>query len=243
MDLTKKIWSYSSLKLFEQCPYAFKLRYIDEEDDKQNAFAQHGKFVHSLYEMWAKGELYAYELADIFEADYDLWVTKHFPFYTMYKSFFEKTRIGLAEFDGFDGEILGIEEELRTEIGGHKFIGYADLIMRDEKGIIIVDHKSHGKFKSKKERADYLRQLYLYAKPVYEKYDEYPYKLVFNVFRNPEKPLDEELFKMDDYNSAIDWFSTSVDAILNTTDWDCKVDKFYCENLCGLTDCVYNGGI
>jgi len=241
MDLTKKIWSYSSLKLFEQCPYAFKLRYIDEEDDKQNAFAQHGKFVHSLYEMWAKGEISSYELVDIFEQDYDLWVTERFPFFTMYKAFFEKTRTGLAEFDGFSGEIIGVEEEMHTEIGGYKFIGYADLILKDENGIVILDHKSHGKWKNKKERADYMRQLYLYAKCAYEMYGEYPYKLVFNMFRNPENPLDEELFKIDDYNAAIDWFAKTVDNILAVSEWDCKPDSWYCANLCGFTDCVYNG--
>ena len=61
------------------------------------------------------------------------------------------------------------------------------------------------------------------------------------MFRNPDKPMDEELFKEGDYAAAIDWFKAGVETILATTEWDCKVDKFYCESLCKLEDCIYEG--
>ena len=38
MDLTKKKWSFSSVKCFEQCPYAFYLKYIQDEVEEENAF-------------------------------------------------------------------------------------------------------------------------------------------------------------------------------------------------------------
>lgn len=239
MDLTKKEWSYSSLKLYETCRYAFYLKYVEDEQEGDNAFALHGKLSHSILERWAKGELYAFELADTFEQEYDMWVTEKFPFYNMYKAFFDKTLAYFENFDGIDGEIIGVEQELKAVIGGHKFIGFADLIVRDENGIVLIDHKSHGAWKSKKERADYMRQLYLYAYCIKEVYGEFPYKLVFNKFRCDE-PWDEELFKEGDYTAAIDWFKAAVDTILATTEWECKVDKFYCESLCRL-NCVYSG--
>lgn len=240
MDLSKKKWSYSSLKLFEQCPYAFYLRYVEDIPEQPNAFAQCGGLIHSILERYFKGELFAFELSDTFEAEYSTAVTELFPFFTMYKSYYDKSLAYLQNFDGIEGEVLGVEQEMTAEIGGYKFIGYADLIMCDEKGIFIIDHKSKDKWKSRKERTDYLRQLYLYAYCIKEKYGEFPYKLVFNKFR-AENPLDEELFHEGDYQSALDWFKTGVETILNAEEWECKFDKFYCESLCGQAVCPYEG--
>lgn len=240
MNLTKKKWSFSSIKLFETCKYAFYLKYIEDNDEEPNAFSQHGSLVHSILERYFNGELYAFELADIFEKEYETAVTEKFPFFAMYKGFYEKTLEYLQNFDGIDGEVLGVEQKFDTTISGYKFIGFADLIIRDDKGIVIYDHKSHGKWKSKKERAEYFRQLYIYAYCVKELYGELPYKLVFNRFRIPDEPLDEELFNKNDYNSAIKWFTDSIDEILATDEWDCNVDNFYCGSLCRL-GCCYEG--
>lgn len=239
MDLSKKVWSYSSLKLYETCPYAFYLKYVKDEAERSNCFSQHGKLVHSILERYFRGELYAFELADVFEEEYDTTVTERFPYFNMFKSFYDKTLSYLQNFDGVEGEVLGVEQELRANIGGYEFIGFADLILRDKSGIVVVDHKSHGNWKSKKERADYMRQLYLYCYCINEIYGEFPYKLVFNKFRC-DKPWDEELFKTGDYQAALDWFKAGVATILETTDWDCKVDNFYCNSLCGM-NCVYGG--
>ena len=37
MDLQNKKWSFSSVKLFETCPFAFKLKYIDGVEEQLNA--------------------------------------------------------------------------------------------------------------------------------------------------------------------------------------------------------------
>lgn len=241
MDLTKKKWSYSALKLYETCKYAFYLKYVEDKKEEQNVFASFGKFVHSILERYFNGELYAFELADVFETEYETSVQGRFPFYNMYTAFYNKTLSYLQNFDGVNGEVLGVEQELKSVIGGHNFIGYADLILRDDKGIVVVDHKSHGAWKSKKERTDYLRQMYLYAWCIQKMYGELPYKLVFNKFR-ADKPWDEELFKEGDYMAAIDWFKAGVDAILATTEWECCPQTFYCDTLCGFVeDCAYNG--
>ena len=154
VNLSKKVWSYSSLKLYSQCPYAFYLRYVEDEPEQANAFAQVGSLVHSILERYFKGELYAFELADIFESEYDTAVTERFPFFNMYKSYTSKSLEYLRTFDGIDGEIVGVEQKLETAIGGYKFVGFADLILRDENGLHLIDHKSHGAWKSKAERKD-----------------------------------------------------------------------------------------
>lgn len=249
MNLKNKKWSYSSVSLFQTCPYAFKLKYIDNVEEMPNAMAQHGKLAHTILERYFKGELYAFELADVFEAEYEGAVTELFPIFNIYRSFYDKTLAYFQEFDGLDDKykVVAIEQELAGIIAkdnpypskGHRFIGYADLILEDDVGLVIVDHKSHGAWKSKKERHEYFRQLYVYAYIVQQMYGRPPYKLVFNKFRTGE--WDEELFNEADYQEAIEWFVDSVDEILRTEDWECKPDKFYCDSLCGYADCPYNG--
>lgn len=238
MDLRKKKWSFSSVKLFEQCPYAFYQRYIQDQPEEENAFAQHGKFVHSILERCLKGELMAFELADVFECEYQTNVAKQFPYANIARSFYDKTLQYFQEYNDFKGEIIGVEEKLETKFEDIEFIGFADLIMRDEKGIYIVDHKSHAAFKSKKEREEYFRQLYLYAECVKRKYGEYPYKLVFNMFRIPK--LEECFFNLDECQYSVNWFINSVNLILTNTDWGCKIDNWYCSNLCGM-ECAFKG--
>lgn len=239
MDLRKKKWSFSSVKLFEQCPFAFYQKYVCDASEEENAFAQHGKFAHSILERFFKGELMPYELSDVYEREYYENVTKQFPYSNIAKSFYDKTLQYFKNFDNdFEGEIIGVEEELETKFGDYSFIGYADLIMRDDKGIYIVDHKSHAAFKSKKERTEYFRQLYLYAECVKQKYGEYPYKLVFNMFRISK--IEVEFFDLSQHYNDTLWFTECVDKIIKNTDWDCKPDEWYCTNLCGM-DCLYRG--
>jgi hypothetical protein len=239
MDLREKVWSYSAVRLFETCPYAFKLKYIDGISEKPNAFAQHGSLVHSILERYFKGELYAFELADVFQQEYPKAVTEHFPFFNMYKAFYGKTLNYLQNFDGIDGEVVSVEEKFETKFGDYNFVGYADLVMRDDTGLVLIDHKSHSAFKNKAERKEYFRQLYLYAECIKRKYGEYPHKLVFNMFRVPK--MEAEIFAPSQSKDDVIWFQNSVKKILENKNWDCKVDEWYCNNLCKFEDCVYGG--
>ena len=249
MDLRKKRWSYSSVKLYETCPYAFYLKYIQDIEEETNAMAEHGSFVHVLLESYYKGEKIAFELASDFEEKYDEKVKHRFPYYNMYKSFYDSTLNYLYNFEGISEEnkILYVEQEVTGLISpgldipskGIPFIGYIDLVYEDNKGIVIEDHKSHGKWRNKKERAEYFRQLYIYAYCLHQEGLPLPYKLVFNKFRTGK--LDEELFNESDYHEALPWFCNSVEKIMKETEWECKIDSFYCSHLCGFLECVWNG--
>lgn len=238
MDLRKKKWSFSSVKLFEQCKYAFYQKYVLDQSEEDNAFAQHGKFAHSILERCLKGELFPFELADIYESEYKENVTQPFPYANIAKSFYDKTLSYFQNYDDFEGEIVAVEEKLETKFGDYDFIGYADLILKDKQGYVLVDHKSHAAFKSKAERFEYFKQLYLYAECIKRKYGEYPYKLMFNMFRIPK--LEEELFMLSQCKDTVIWFQDAVTNILHNTDWDCEVDSWYCSQLCGL-NCAFRG--
>ncbi|MBR1685372.1 MAG: PD-(D/E)XK nuclease family protein, partial [Clostridia bacterium] len=47
--------------MYDQCPLAFKLQYIDRVPQEQNAYAEYGTHCHSLLERWAKGDLMSFE--------------------------------------------------------------------------------------------------------------------------------------------------------------------------------------
>lgn len=241
MDLKEKVWSFSSVKSFEQCPYSFYLHYVEGEQELPNSFAQSGGYVHELLEKAYKKELYEFELADEFEAHYSENVTERFPFYNMAKSYYETSLEYLRTFEiDDDYDIIGVEKEIHCEIGEYKFVGYIDLLLRDKADgrLIIVDHKSKSAFK-KGEKEQYLLQLYLYSKKVYEEYGEYPKELWFNLYR--AQKIEKVEFKEGGYSAALDWFKVAVDTILQEQEWECKPDSWYCANLCGFTDCVYNG--
>lgn len=40
-------WSYTKLSCFEQCPCAFKLKYLDSAPTHNNAFAEYGSYCHA----------------------------------------------------------------------------------------------------------------------------------------------------------------------------------------------------
>lgn len=241
MNLQNKEWSFSSVSCYNSCPYSFYLKYIENQTDHDNAFSQSGKLVHSLLERWANKELYSFELADKFEEEWDKVVTEWFPFPNIRKGTYNKCLEYLKTFDGFgDVEIIGVEKQFHTTIEGYKFVGYADLILRDENGIILVDHKSHKAYSSKeKEKA--VQQLYLYAYCIKEEYGEYPYKMVFNHFKDGK--LSEEIFDEDKLNLAVTTFMYDIDEILLKpidSEWECNVNDWVCNNLCGMYSCMWN---
>lgn len=249
MDLKKKIWSYSSVKLYETCPYAFNLRYVQDIEEETNAMAEHGGFVHELLESYFKGDKLAFELVYEFEENYGEKVKHRFPYYNMYKSFYDSTIKYLSNFEGIPDncKVLFVEREitgiispgLDTPTKGVRFIGYIDLVYEDDKGIVIVDHKSHGKWKNRRERKEYFRQLYLYAYCLHQQGLPLPHKLVFNKYRTDE--WDEEIFNENDYHEAVAWLYNEVGKIMIEKEWNCNIDSFYCSNLCGFSDCVWNG--
>ena len=144
MNLKDKVWSFSSVKAFEQCPYSFYLHYVQGEKELPNAFAQSGSYVHNILERCYKGELYEFELADEFEEHYSEYVTEKFPFFNMAKSYYDTSLAYLQTFEIDDNyETVGVEKRINCEIGGYKFTGIIDLLLRDKADgrLIICDHK------------------------------------------------------------------------------------------------------
>lgn len=161
----------------------------------------------------------------------------------MRDSYFNGSYAYFESFDGFEylggTKILGVEQEFVEDFGDFKLRGFIDLILEDDDGnIIIVDHKSKKEIKTKKDKQHYGRQPLLYAHYIKSKYGKYPIKMVFNMFRSGT--VLEIPFTQDAYEEAIQWARNQISIVENTTEWEPKPDKFFCNYLCDFREtCPY----
>ena len=210
-------WSFSSVNTYNTCPQAFRLGYLDALPRVDNAFSDWGTFMHSIMERYFKHDLEFFELSQVYVDGYAEAVKNKFPpnkFCDLSKRYYDAGKDYLDNFDGLfeDCEIVGVEQKVKLNIDGRPFVGVIDLLLRGPDGFIVADHKSKSAFKSKREQAEYARQLYLYALYVKEKYGEWPVKLVFHMVRSGGE-LVEIPFVEDDAMAAKQWFLDTIDAI------------------------------
>ena len=251
--LDKMTWSYSRLSTYAQCPYCFYLMYIEDPENRgeSNFYADNGKLMHEILEKLAKGELsfddapgYYIEEFEYIKDEYLGEVQE-----SIMDSTFEKCNDYLCEIspgvlEKYD--ILGVELKISFKIGRKIFIGYIDLLLRDKNNgeIILLDHKSRNRIMKKdgktplkseeKNFIGYKRQLYLYSKAVFEKYGEFPKKLVWHHFKNHGE-LTVIDFDMSEYNDTIEWTKKMFRKIWKDEKFescDLKNNWFYCNNIC-----------
>lgn len=173
----------------------------------------------------------------MWEHSYPLAVTESYPPFP--KGYGQKAyEAALDYFRNFKGfgdewEILSAERKFETTIGGYPFVGVADLVLRhkDTGDIMVIDHKSKSLKALRKDETALRRQLYVYARYVYERFGVYPKILRFNLFREGEYV--DEVFNMDKYNEAMQWIENSIAAIALEFDWNTiTTSGFFCNWLC-----------
>lgn len=244
------VYSFSQLSSFDECPYGFFLERIDKVPKKSNAFAEQGSLIHDLIDLWAKGKISVEDLPKEYERRYADEVVTSWPKVLASKGYAEKTfQQGLnyfKNFDSFDGyDIIDTEEKFITTIDGRKFTGIIDMIMRDKKTgeLIILDHKSKSLSAFRKEESTIYRQQYMYAQYVHEKYDVWPDKLMFNLFKEggvkKEKP-----FSKEEFDKVIAWAISIMEKIesYDVMDWleSKATSDFFCQELCSVRDNCFN---
>ena len=228
-------YSFSKLSSWWTCPYGFKLRYIDHQVGIGNAFSSFGTLVHSIMERYANGELELWDLAAVYEWEFEAAVPEQFPWnkYTnLRNSYYEQGLSFLKSFGGYDAyKLLGVEEKFQLQIDDWLFVGVIDLVFEDENGrLIIRDYKSKAAFKDDKEKRKYARQLYLYSLYVKEKYGRYPDELQFLMFRKQNTITIP--FNQEDLGEAVKWATDTVRVIREAFDYPPTCEAFYGDNLC-----------
>ena len=223
-------WSFSSVNTYNTCPQAFRLGYLDALPRVDNAFSDWGTWMHEIMERYFKGELEFFELSQVYVDGYKDNVKCEFPpnkFCDLSERYYNAGKEYLDRFDGLfeDYTVLGVEQKVKLDINGRPFVGVIDLLIETPDGIWVIDHKSKSAFKSKRERAEYARQLYLYSIYVKEKYGKWPIKLVFHMVRAGGE-LIEIPFVEADAMAARQWFLDTIDAIYQDVDFESTPNKY-----------------
>ncbi|MFA5333570.1 MAG: PD-(D/E)XK nuclease family protein [Candidatus Nanoarchaeia archaeon] len=178
------IYSHSSISSFKQCPYKFKLRYIDKiiPEVKQTVEAFMGGIVHEvleeLYKDVSLGKLPEFsELqAKLVEKWKNCWTNDILIVKEgmVKENYFESALRFLKNYyDTYcpfnQGEILGVEEKITINIEGKELVGYIDRLEKRGDEYYIIDYKTNNWLKSQ-EDIDADNQLATYQIAVMEKY-------------------------------------------------------------------------
>lgn len=249
--LDKIVWSFSTLHLYEQCPYAFYCKKIECKDGEQNFFAENGSVMHEIFEELLNRK-YGLEVASSIYSDrYDLICSKTKQS-TMDKTF-EKCMDYLCSVDEFDFckyEILGVELKLNFEIKKYKFVGYADLVIRDKSSgeVILIDHKSSDHFMKKdgtplKNQLEnflaYKNQMYMYCKGLKDCFGINVNKIVWHHFKDNGE-LTAIPFAESDYEESLKWAVDTIKKIYRDRSFKDKKSFMMCGQLCDYrNDCEY----
>ena len=242
------VWSHSRISSFHECPYQFFLRYIKLCEKQPCFFASYGSFVHSLTEQFYSGKASAASLVSRYLLEFRTEVEGRAPSFKIFDSYFRQGLAYLQNLKPLSGSVLSTEQEVHFTVGDKPFVGFVDLVCRDEDGrLCIVDHKSRalkprsGKEKPTRSDAEldrYLRQLYLYSIPVSEQYGRTPDRLIFNCYRTGEWISED--FRPEGLAEAKAWALSSIAQINSAQGWPPNVDFWKCRYLCGLAhECEY----
>jgi len=231
------VWSYSRLTLYEQCPYAFALKYIYGEPNEQtNFYAGFGSYMHRIHELFYTGVLKQEDLVQYYIEHFD----EVGPHKGRSKYFVE----GLNYFEGgikvVPSSIVGVEKRINFKVGDYDFTGIIDLLYENEDGTLtICDHKSHPlqprsnrkkPTASDRELDSYLKQLYLYSHGVRQLGLGDVGVLQFNCFRIA-KTLDNIRLEEKE-EEAVEWAVKTIHDVENASTFYPSEDWFYCHNLC-----------
>ena len=245
-------WSFSRLNSFYNCPFEWHKDYIDCIPRKNGFYGAGGGFAHGTLEKYEKNELDIWDLPFYFEEHFAEEVPYDAPpnkYKDLKQDWFDSV---IDYFNNIDlpidkYEIIGVEKRVDFNIGEYPFIGFIDLLLKDpEDGkLILCDHKTSiiKKLKSgaisKSDREHFLafkRQQYLYSKAILEEFGEGSVKeLWWNMIR--QKEWIKIPFNKDEYQEAQDWALETIHKIENETEWLPSPQMWYCNYLCGQSDC------
>lgn len=249
--IERMTWSYSRLKMFEECRYKFFLNYICKSQKEHKFYADYGRLVHKIIEMFYKGEIPKDKLVDEFRYSWSDYIKPETePGVKQVIDYFSKGVKYFSNFEEFPYKTISIEETFNFSIDGENFTGRIDYLGEDESGnLVLIDNKSRdlkppsGRKKPTQydlDREEMFTQLYLYSYPIKEKYGKLPSKLCFNCFKNGN--FIAEKFNEEQYDKAIKWALSTIEEAENLTSDDIypNIDYFRCNRLCSVcSSCCY----
>lgn len=250
-DLDEIKWSFSTLHMYEECPYSFYMKKILKEPGVPNAYAEIGSFAHEILEGLFSQKIALGGAIDRWNNEFEDNITSWVKEETKDKKFGDF----LDYLNAFDEswkdkyEVVGTELKCEWVIQGFKFIGFIDLLLKEKStgDLMLVDHKSSGHFlkkdgsvlKSQKENFEaYSKQMYLYCYPIFEKFGKFPKNIIWNhFFENKVTCID---FNKDDYDKVIGWSLGVINQIYEDETFEACQSYMRCKVLCDWReDCEY----
>ena len=233
-------WSYSRLRAYEDCGYAFFLNYIEEEEETKHFYAEYGSLMHRILEQFYSGAITKEQALSMFMTGFVLDLPDEVK-PSIAENYYQQGKEYLTSLAMPKEKIIGIEEKLNFKVGDYSFVGFVDLLLEDD-GLIIQDHKSRvlkrGTKKQNEEFDSFTKQLYLYSAGIEQRYGQLPRKLRFNCFRNGT--LLEEVFNKNKYEETIQWALNTIKRIEQESTWKPSLEWFKCKYICGFSDsCEY----
>lgn len=249
------VFSYSSVSTFENCPYSFKLTYIDALPREKNFFSDFGLLVHDCFEQFFGDKLSYFELSDYYKKQFDVFVTSVPPQYPA--GMLERYRENGQEFfDNFffekdNYEMLFVEDTIDLQIGDVLFTARPDLVLIEKETgkHILLDYKTSTPYRIDKRNgkeivdnqkiAGYLKQMYLYTHAVMQKYQIKISEI--KIWYPRLNRIDTYVWDEKEETKVIKWLNETVKKIKNETDFTYdNSSKYFCQNLCGVRDfCEY----
>ena len=222
-------YSYSKIGTFKNCPYRFKLQYIDKIKTKFNVTPalEKGKFLHFGIEHYLKGSLkekineFEFKLHSeeerkkIFKLLKKILKSKNIQFYKSFDNLLIEYGFGII-FKDNDIEITEYKNNVDIR-------GYIDLMFYDDftETVYIIDHKS-GKYRKDQDKL----QVSIYYLVGYKLFPEAK-KFILNFdFIEEDKSISIEL-KRDDFQKILNFVKKSIDEIENAKEFPKKTT--YCQ--------------
>lgn len=245
-------WSFSRANSFHNCPFGWKLNYIECVDKVDNFFAEYGILYHEILEKFFGGELEIYELLDFYIDHYSEYVKSPPPPYPVGMSD-KYYNAGIDFFENFDFdkslyEVVFIEAEINVTLNNYNVVVKPDLVLREKKTgkYLLFDYKTADIFRGKttpnKEKIEeYKKQMYLYCWGIEQKY-EFQIDEVILWFVRIGRDYTFQYDKNECQN-ALKWFEDEIHKIETEEDWKATPSQYFCSNLCGVRNiCEYATG-
>lgn len=209
-------------------------------------FSDYGKFMHSIIELYLRGELGKGDLVIYYLTNFRKEVIAEAPNPHIFQKYFQDGLRYLTEFEFPYMNVFAVEQKLDFKIEDKNFVGVIDCVVNDD-AVVILDNKSRTlsprsrrkkPTKSDKELDSYLRQLYLYSVPIKDLFYKYPDRLEFNCFRSGK--LISEPFNKDALNKTKEWALSTIEKITNNDVWKPDMEYWKCRYLCDVNQhCEY----
>lgn len=252
------IYSYSSLTMYEICPYSFFKRYILKEKGEDSIFTLSGTSTHNAIESIQLRNKTNEEAFIGWKEEMEFHEILGYKFVTEKSgnNFIESVEHYIKHFEPFEGNVF-VEKEATCEINRHQIKGFIDIMkVNDDNSVDIIDLKTSTLYQPKAIE-QHRNQLILYGIVAeqmgytvnsmdwdFVKYAEIPTKMkTKNILRCD---LVNEDFKdsivyypynQETKQQCIDWATNIIEEIESKDDvfdeWKQNKDQFYCSRLCG----------